>query len=125
MKKVLKFCKEGNEKGSSRSFTKSDRRVEKSVGRSVPTVRNVCRDCDVAERGGAKLSTSRKTQVRRRIRDVHDFDKCALRRIFLQYYEDNKEIPTFPKLLSSVKETIRFEAGETSLENYQGIEIPV
>ncbi|KAJ4425355.1 hypothetical protein ANN_27970 [Periplaneta americana] len=42
-------------------------------------------------------------------------DKCAIRRTFLEYYEQHREIPTLKKLLFAIKDSIQFRGSNTTL----------
>ena len=88
---IIRFCEE--EKNQKRLLVPLERttaRVAQMVGKSEGTIKNIRKDFKRAEQTGEKVTTPRKKRKARKTISLDDFDKCIIRRKFLEYYEQKK-----------------------------------
>jgi len=107
--KVIQFCDEEKEKGLVIPLQRATARAAKAVGKSECTIKNIRRDFKNANKIGAKVITPRKIRAPRKRISFDEFDKCVVRRKFLEFYEQKKEIPTLRKLFVYVKRELHFQ----------------
>ncbi|XP_069675935.1 uncharacterized protein [Periplaneta americana] len=109
---VFKFCKEEKKNGLVIPLKRAVERTAKSVGKSEKSVRNIAKECEKASLSGTQIVTPDKNRKRQKKCELDEFEKCVIRRTFLEYYAERREIPTVKKLFSAVKEKINFNGGQ-------------
>lgn len=86
------------------------------LGVSERTVTQITQEGNVASASSSKIVSPGKTRNRKKkIDELDDFDKCAIRHTIQSFYVVKKEIPTINKLWLALKADIGFKYGRTSL----------
>ena len=99
-----------------KELTKVQSRVAEATGVPERTVRRIISEWKKHDAEGTSFDTpGKKRNVSKRVTDLDDFDKAAIRRTVHNFYIQEGTVPTIPKLLIYLKKNIGYKGGSTSL----------
>lgn len=78
------------------------------LGISEKTVSKITKEGKEAASTSKKVTTPRKSCLRRKTHELDDFERCAIRHKIHEFYSVRKELPSLAKLLHEMRKEINY-----------------